>query len=267
MQTNLADDLRALGPRAKTDLLAKLAACAPEILKSYNIDTELREAHFWAQAAHETGGFRYMFEIWGPTDVQKRYEGRKDLGNTKEGDGFKYRGRGIFQLTGRANYKSMSEKLGIDLLEHPDKAAEPENALRIACEYWKSRKLNALADADDVVAITKKINGGTNGIQDRKACLLTAKKMWHDNYETDAPLPAAKTMSVSKQGNAALLTAGLGGLGAAKEITAQVQDASDLFTKVMSLMTDTNFLIMLAFVGTGAAIWYWRKKHLEEHGV
>jgi putative chitinase len=267
MQTSLADDLRALGPRAKTDLIAKLAACAPSVLREYGINTELRESHFWAQAAHETGGFRYMFEIWGPTDVQKRYEGRKDLGNTEDGDGFKYRGRGIFQLTGRANYKSMGEKLGIDLLGHPDKAAEPETALRIACEYWKSHKLNALADCDDVVGITKKINGGLNGIADRRSCLATAKKMWHDNYEHEDELPPAKTMVESKQGNAALVTAGLGGLGAVKEIKDQVQDASDLFSQVMVLIKQPNFLIMLAVICTGCAIWYWRKKHLEEHGV
>lgn len=265
--TSLADDLRALGPRAKTDLISKLAECAPSVLEEYGINTELRATHFWAQAAHETGNFRYMAEIWGPTDAQKRYEGRKDLGNTEVGDGFKYRGRGIFQLTGRSNYAEMSKKLGVDLVGHPDKAMEPEIALRIACEYWKSRKLNGLADNDDIVGITKKINGGLNGIADRKACYAHAKKMFHDNYADETPIPPAKTMVQSKQGNAALLTAGLGGLGAAKEITAQVQDASDLFEKIVSLSSNTNFLIMVVIVGTGAAIWYWRHKHLQEHGV
>jgi putative chitinase len=149
MATSLYEDLCALAPRAKKDLLKKLAKAAPDVLPMYGINTALREAHFWAQAAHETGGFKYMFEIWGPTDVQKRYEGRKDLGNTEAGDGFKYRGRGIFQLTGRANYKKYGDLLLLDLIGNPDLAADPEIALRVACEYWRSRKINDCADKDD----------------------------------------------------------------------------------------------------------------------
>lgn len=260
---DLKDDLRALGPRAKSDTINKLAEYAPKILPLYGIDTKLREAHFWAQAAHETGGFRYMFEVWGPTPAQSRYEGRKDLGNTEAGDGFKYRGRGIFQLTGRANYKKYGELLDLDLVGEPDLAAHPDVALMIACEYWKSKKLNDLADKDDCVGITKKINGGTNGLQDRKACLAVAKKMWDDNYEQ----PAQKTMATSKQGNAALVTGALGGVAAAKEVVAQVQEASDLFETALGLLKNTNFLMMAAIVVAGGAIWFWRKKHLEEHGI
>jgi putative chitinase len=265
METSLKDDLKALGPRAKADLLNKLADAAPEILSQYEINTALRESHFWAQAAHETGNFRFMFEVWGPTPAQARYEGRKDLGNTETGDGFRYRGRGIFQLTGRANYKKYGDSLGIDLVGNPDLAAQPDVALKIACEYWKSRKLNALADKDDCVAITKKINGGLNGIADRKACLVIAKKMWADNY--DGPAEPPKTMATSKQGNAALVTGALGGVAAAKEVVAQVQEASGIFETALGLLKNTNFLMMAAIVLTGAAIWFWRKKHLEENGV
>jgi putative chitinase len=269
MSTSLYEDLCALAPRAKKELLKKLANAAPDTLPMYGINTALREAHFWAQAAHETGGFKYMFEIWGPTPVQTKYEGRKDLGNTEAGDGFKYRGRGIFQLTGRANYKKYGDLLQLDLVGNPDLAAEPETALRIACEYWRSRKINDCADKDDIVSVTKKINGGTNGIADRRTCLSVAKKMWADNYESDMiPVPKAeKSMADSKQGNAALVTGGLAGVGAAKEIAAQVQDASDAFEQILGLLKNTNFLIMLAICGLGAAIWFWRKKHLEEHGV
>jgi putative chitinase len=269
MSTSLYEDLCALAPRAKKDLLKKLAKAAPDVLPAYGINTALREAHFWAQAAHETGGFKYMFEIWGPTDVQKRYEGRKDLGNLEAGDGFKYRGRGIFQLTGRANYKKYGDLLQLDLVNEPDLAADPETALRIACEYWRSRKINECADKDDVVAVTKKINGGTNGIADRRTCLSVSKKMWADNYESDmVPVPKAeKTMVESKQGNAALVTGALGGVAAAKEVVAQAQEASDLFGTALGLLKNTQFLMMAAIVLAGAAIWFWRKKHLEEHGV
>jgi putative chitinase len=269
MTTSLYEDLCALAPRAKKDLLKKLASAAPDVLPAYGINTALREAHFWAQAAHETGGFKYMFEIWGPTDVQKRYEGRKDLGNLEAGDGFKYRGRGIFQLTGRANYKKYGDLLDIDLVGEPDLAADPETALKIACEYWKSRKINDCADKDDVVAVTKRINGGTNGIADRRVCLAVSKKMWADNYESDmVPVPKVeKSIAESKQGNAALVTGALGGVAAAKEVVAQAQEASDLFGTALGLLKNTQFLMMAGVVLTGAAIWFWRKKHLEEHGV
>jgi putative chitinase len=270
MISSLYEDLCALAPRAKKDLLKKLAKAAPETLPMYGINTALREAHFWAQAAHESGGFKFMYEIWGPTDVQKRYEGRKDLGNTEPGDGFRYRGRGIFQLTGRANYKKYGDLIDMDLVGNPDLAADPEIALRIACEYWRARKINACADNDDIVAVTKKINGGTNGIADRRVCLTVAKKMWADNYESDmVPVPAKqeKKIADSKQGMGAVAVGALGSVGAAKEVVGQVQEANDLFGTVMSLVGNTQFLMMAAIVLIGGAIWFWRKKHLEEYGV
>lgn len=264
MSQHLADDLRILGPRAKTDTLAGLAAFA-SILDHYEINTPLRRCHFWAQAAHESGGFRYMHENWGPTEAQKKYEGRKNLGNTQPGDGYLFRGRGIFQLTGRANYAQMAKILGRDLIQNPDLAATPEVAMEIACEFWKTRKLNALADQDDVVGITKKINGGTNGLQERKAALVTAKRLWlHDE---DAPPTPAKTMVESKQGNGAIAVGALGSVGAAKEVVSQVQEANDLFGTIIGLLQNQQFLIMAAVIGVGGAIWYWRKQHLEEHGV
>lgn len=269
MTTSLYEDLCALAPRAKKDLLKKLAKVAPGVLAEYEINTALREAHFWAQAAHETGGFRFMHEIWGPTDAQKRYEGRKDLGNTEPGDGKLFAGRGIFQLTGRANYKKYGDIIGIDLIADPDKAADPEIALRIACEYWKARKINVCADQDDIVAVTKKINGGTNGIADRRTCLAVAKKMWADNYDSDmVPVPKQeKSIVESKQATGGLAVGGLAALGAAKEIKEQVQDATDLASTLVGALSNTSVLIMLALVAVGAAIFYWRKKHLEEYGV
>lgn len=148
----------------------------------YDIVTPLRIAHFMAQAATETGNFRYMKELWGPTEAQKRYEGRADLGNCIAGDGFKFRGRGIFQLTGRDNYERMGKKLGIDLACNPDLAAMPDPALQIACVYWDDHKLNIYADADNVLAVSNGINRGNpasirepNGFADRKAQLKRAK--------------------------------------------------------------------------------------------
>jgi putative chitinase len=269
MATSIYEDLCALAPRAKKDLLKSLAAAAPEVLPEYEIDTALREAHFWAQAAHETGNFKYMFEIWGPTPAQARYEGRKDLGNTVEGDGYKYRGRGIFQLTGRANYEKYGKALGLDLVNNPDLAANPETALRIACEYWKSRKINATADKDDIVAVTKKINGGTNGIADRRVCLATAKKMWADNYESEMVPVVKKEPSItsSKQATGGLAIGGLATLGAAKEIKEQVQDASDLATTITGALSNTSVLILLVLAIVGGAIFYWRRKQMQDFGI
>jgi len=136
----------------------------------------LRLAHWLAQAAHETGGFVYMQELGGASYFAK-YDGRKDLGNVKPGDGARYHGRGLFQLTGRANYLDYGKAMGLDLINQPDLAAQPDVGLWIACEYWKRKGLNTLADADDVVGITRKINGGINGLADRKARLAVAKDL------------------------------------------------------------------------------------------
>jgi len=143
----------------------------------YEINTHLRLAHFIAQACHETGCFRYLKEIWGPTAAQKAYEGRVDLGNIRTGDGFLYRGRGIFQLTGRANYARVGSALGLPLEVEPDLAADPEISAQIACYYWQTHQINVAADANDIVRVTKAINGGTNGIADREACFARAREV------------------------------------------------------------------------------------------
>jgi putative chitinase len=161
---------------ASADRAAALATSAVKYFGQYGImDSALRLAHFLAQVTHESGGFRYMEEIWGPTDAQRRYEGRADLGNTKAGDGFRYKGRGPLQLTGRANYRDYGARLGLDLEGNPALAATPEVGLRIALEFWKVKGLNALADKDDIVGITRRVNGGSNGLTDRTAKLAQIK--------------------------------------------------------------------------------------------
>lgn len=140
--------------------------------RTYGIlDTGLRLSHFMGQCAHESGGFRYMEEI----ASGQAYEGRKDLGNVVPGDGKRYKGRGPIQLTGRANYRAFGREVGIDFESHPEIVAFPSIGLMAAVRYWNSRNLNALADADDLLGITRKINGGTNGLDDRKAQMAKAK--------------------------------------------------------------------------------------------
>ncbi len=136
------------------------------------ITTEKRKEQFIAQLAHESGGLRYMEEIASGA----AYEGRRDLGNVRPGDGKRYKGRGPIQLTGRANYRSVGRALGLNLEANPKLAAKPAVAFRIAAYFWKSHGLNALADRGDFLGITRRINGGTNGLASRRMYLARARK-------------------------------------------------------------------------------------------
>lgn len=126
-----------------------------------------RLGHFLAQLLHESGSFRYMEEIASGA----AYEWRKDLGNVVAGDGRRYKGRGPIQITGRANYRKFGRAIGIDLERHPEIAAVPSIGLQVALAYWSERDLNRSADSDDIKAVTRRINGGLNGIDDRIAQL------------------------------------------------------------------------------------------------
>ncbi len=144
-----------------------------QAMAEFEINSPQRQAAFIAQIAHESGELKWVKEIWGPTAAQKTYEppGKKadDLGNTLPGDGFRFRGRGLIQITGRANYRFCGEALGVDLENNPDQLAEPALACRSAAWFWKSHGLNELADAGDFEHITRRINGGLNGQADRLA--------------------------------------------------------------------------------------------------
>lgn len=140
-------------------------------LDRYAINTPLRIAHFLGQTCHESAGFRTTEEFASGDE----YEGRVDLGNTMPGDGRRYKGRGLIQLTGRANYKDMGGKLDLPLEAEPARAGAPVLSLTIACEFWKANKLNPLCDADDLDRVTRRINGGTNGIDERRTYTSKAK--------------------------------------------------------------------------------------------
>jgi putative chitinase len=152
-------------------IVEAISGTMQETLAKYEIDTPLRVAHFLAQIAHESAGFRTTEEFASGS----AYEGRKDLGNTQPGDGRRYKGRGLLQLTGRANYRALGRKIGLDLEGHPELAAEPATSLVIACEYWKDRKINRHCDRDDLIRVTKAVNGGLNGLEDRRRYLGKAK--------------------------------------------------------------------------------------------
>lgn len=143
--------------------------------KEFNINTKLRMAHFLAQVMHESGGFRWLREIWGPTDAQLGYEGRRDLGNVRSGDGEQFMGRGLIQLTGRANYQAFSNTLNVNFVAKPELVETSPYAVMAAGWFWDTHNLNALADEDGIRRITRAINGGLNGLEGRVRYLERAK--------------------------------------------------------------------------------------------
>lgn len=194
--TLTAAQLRAVA-NTRAPLAGKIADSFNKLAPAFALTTPLRVAHFLAQLSHESGGFQFVRELWGPTPAQKRYEGRADLGNTQPGDGSRFRGHGLIQVTGRANHADFTAWIKRRYPEAPDFVAEPEAlsefpwALMSAFWFWDTRGLNALADRDDVVAVTKKVNGGTNGLADRKAALKRAKAAFGaEPAPVAAPKPA-----------------------------------------------------------------------------
>lgn len=145
-----------------------------ETCERYQINTINRLTYFIAQIGYESDQLIYTQEIWGPTEAQKKYENNKSLGNTMPGDGYKYRGRGLIQLTGRANYQRISDAMKINFIDNPELLEEPKFACLSAGWYWDTHKLNELADQTDFIKITKLINGGLNGLQGRENLLQQA---------------------------------------------------------------------------------------------
>lgn len=183
----MADILDRLNPAE----LASIMGCSEEVaghwlphlvsaMRASDINTIDRAAAFLAQIGHESGGLQYVEEIWGPTNAQHRYEGKASLGNTELGDGYLFRGRGLIQITGRYNYITVGEALGIDLIANPGLLKQPQYAAMSAAWYWQDRRLNKEADAGNFDMITTRINGGQNGADDRRARLKTANSVLID---------------------------------------------------------------------------------------
>lgn len=168
-------------------------------MEKYGINTPKRQAAFIGQCAHESNNFRSLEEdlhysanalmrVWPSRfpdhDVAEKYANQPEkiankvysgrLGNNEEGDGWKYHGRGLIQLTGKDNYKACGEALGQPLLDNPELVLQPEIATMSAGWFWNKKGLNSLADAGDFDTMTKRINGGLNGLDDRKAKIAKA---------------------------------------------------------------------------------------------
>lgn len=197
------DQLGDICPNADDDVLNGFLETMDESFEAYELTTPLRQAHFLAQAAHESGGFTIftenlnysaqgllkIFHKYFPNEslaesyarqprkiASRVYANRMGNGDEASGDGYKYRGRGVFQVTGKANYELMANELNIDCVNNPDLLLSTDNALESALVFWDKHNLNPLADRDDVEGITRKINGGTNGLDDRISYLRRAKR-------------------------------------------------------------------------------------------
>jgi len=189
-------------PHAKPELVNALCG-AVEVLEEYGIDTPLRMAHFLAQTSHESGGFRAVeenlnyraetlskifpkyFRDKDTNDYAKKpekianlvYGNRMGNGPVESGDGYRYRGRGLIQLTGKSNYEKFAEGIESTLEEAVEYLTTPEGAVESAAWFWANNGLNELADTDDITKVTKRINGGTIGLAEREAHTEAFKEM------------------------------------------------------------------------------------------
>lgn len=155
-------ELTAMMPYAKTRA-GTYAQPLTATMREFEIDNPRRQAAFLANIAHESGSLRYVLEI----ASGDAYEGRKDLGNTEPGDGRRFKGRGLPQITGRDNYLACGGALGLDLIAHPELLEQPLHAARSAGWFWSTRNLGAIADEDKFGTICRLWNGGFNGLDDR----------------------------------------------------------------------------------------------------
>lgn len=193
--------LNACVPNAPADIIERYVQPLNDAMGKYDISTPLRQAHFIAQLAHESGDFKHTSEnlnysarglqaifpryfktladaqriAFKPEEIANLVYGYR-MGNALPGDGWKYRGRGLIGITGKQNYSDLAKDTGIDFINHPELLEGPVYAALCAGWYWNKYKINAMADADDLVAVTRRINGGTIGLESRKEYLALAKK-------------------------------------------------------------------------------------------
>lgn len=174
-----ADHIRQLS-RTAADWIVDGIVANQQLIAQGGIDTPLRLCHFMAQLAHESAHFRTTREF----ASGEAYEGRLDLGNTQHGDGRRYRGRGLIQTTGRANYREATRDIQQLVPGAPDFEADPLQleqfpwALLAGITYWRRRNINRHADRDDIRWATRAVNGGTNGLASRMEYLAKAKSIW-----------------------------------------------------------------------------------------
>ena len=201
------DRIAQLAPRVRVEIATNFAAALEASMPRFGITSPLDRQHFMAQACHESGGFLHLEESFnyrdparldrffsavrgeddaraliaaGPVAIANRvYAGRNGNGNEASGDGWKYRGRGLFQLTGRTNYASAAKALGKPYLDRPEMVTQAEGAVLTALWFWKAKGCSAPAQVDDVEGVTRIINGtALAGLQDRRELTAQAKRIF-----------------------------------------------------------------------------------------
>ena len=190
----LRDIIRRAAPHIRNEHLDLYLPHLEELMKKYGIDTPLRQMHFLAQLLHESGAFSAVRENMNysadgllrvfpkyftpeqaqqyarqPQQIANRvYANRMGNGNEASGDGWRYRGGGLIQTTGKSNYDITGKAIGVDLVRTPERIIEPRIAVESACHFWQRNGLNHHADRDDIHTVTRRINGGLNGLADRQ---------------------------------------------------------------------------------------------------
>lgn len=316
------DALSRLWPRAPRAAVAAIAAVADEVFTRYEIDSPLRQAHFMAQISHECGAgtivrenMNYsadrLMQIFGvgkhsakvtqgeaiklahhPELIAERVYGlgnpgkAKELGNTQPGDGFRFRGNGMLQLTGRGSHKAISAKIGFDLEGNPEQLEDPAKSFRVAAAEFRALNCLPAADADDVALVTRRVNGGRNGLSERTVWLRKWKAALDGVDEPPkrpraAPAVDAKPLMQSKiaQGSAAGL--GMAGLEAgrqvvqtASEVSSAARDTADnagaVATVAEPLLKSSTLPWALLAIGIVIALGYvlWKRyRKLQDQGV
>ena len=216
--------LKTLYPRASEPVLKAFVKNAPAVFPKFELDAKPERLEFMlAQIGHESGGLtifeeglsysaKRMTQVWPrrfPTIesaapfannpqklANKVYAGRMGNGDAASGDGFRFRGRGFIQITGRDGYRNVGRHAGLDLENNPDLAGDVENHLAVACGFWTWKDLNPLCDARDFKAVTKKINGGTVGLEDRMAWLAKVRRVLSANAVPDTQPDAEQVRAV-----------------------------------------------------------------------
>ena len=252
MATITPDTLKALAPHILAQRAADYAPALDGVLAMADLDTPLRVAHFMAQLAYESAGFKALVEnlnykaetlvkvfpsrvktlaqaqslvAQGPSAIAEAiYGNRKDLGNVNAGDGYKYIGRGFIMITGRANYTRYGALIAQPLVENPELLEQATYAAQAAAAFWKATGINARADADDITGVTKLVNGGLNGLDGRTALLKTAKTLW--------PSVAAAAVTGAAAGAASAATATVGAGKLSRYFTLAELSESDTATRL-----------------------------------
>lgn len=294
MPEGFAKGLRLLWPRAPKATIEAITADSDAIFAECEIDTPLRVAHFMAQISHECAAgtivrenMNYSAErlmvIFGvgkhsaaitepqakacehkPELIAERVYGlgnpkkAKELGNTKPGDGYRYRGNGMLQLTGRDSHKRIGEMIGVDLEENPEQLQDPAISFRVAAAEFKALKCLEPADADDVVLVTRRVNGGRNGLAERTVWLRKWKRALDDLEEPPqaprgAPPEQPKGLMSTNIGKGGAIGGGLATVSAGAQIAQAIKSVSDT-SEAAKAINDNTVAIIKPLVGLPISI-------------